>query len=332
MNRTLTFLTCLANVGGIARADTPPLTQPEMQEVLRALRTDFAQAEAVNFEALNRAAIAGLLAQNAQTMQLVTVPVAPPLVPALKVEALTPGIACVRLHALRKEDAAGLRVELVKLAGGDAGALILDLRAPAPDSDPALAAEFAALFLPKGTAVTAAVKTSADPVWTRELIVLVDTDTTNAGEVLAAILQSRKRALLAGSATRGRTAAVVELPLRKTDAGMLVLRYTAQRVTFPDGTTDPFGKGVQPDLPAVPDSEMKAKVFALQAKEGLARAVLHKARPRSNEASLVAQTNPELPERVARTTGQPTEFDTALTDYPLQLAVDVLTAQRVLGK
>lgn len=303
-----------------------------MQEVLRALRADFAQQDAVNFESLNRAAIAGLLAQNAQTMQIVTMPAAPPAVPALKLEALLPGLACVRVPALRKEEAAALRTGLAALAGGETGALILDLRVPAADSDPALAAEFAALFLPKDTSVTATVKTGADPVWTRDLVVLVDTDTTNAGEVLAAVLQSQKRALLAGSTTRGRTAAVVELPVRKTDDGLLVLRYTAQRVKFPDGTADPFGKGLQPDLPAAFDAETKARVFALQEKEGLARTVLQKARPRSNEAALVAKSNPEIPERLARTAGQPTEYDAALTDRPLQLAVDVLTAQRVLGK
>lgn len=312
-----------------AVADSPPLTQPEMQEVLSALRKDYAQPAAVNYEALNRAAIEGLLRQNPQTMQLVMrAPDVP--VPPLIVESLTPRIAAVRPGSLRREDAAAMRTALTKLGAGESSALILDLRAVAADSDPAVAEDFAALFLPKETLLPGGVKSAAEPAWTRELIVLVDADTTNTGEVLAAVLQSSRRALLAGSPTRGRTAVVTELPLRKTDEGQLLLRYTAQRVVFPNGAPDPFGKGLSPDLPAALDSEVKQKVFALQAREGLARGVFAHARPRSNEASLIAKTNPEIPERIARSTGQPSELENQPMDRPLQLAVDVLIAREAL--
>ena len=327
LRRSGFLLTLLA---GMARADTPPLTQPEMQQVLRTLQTQFAQPDAVNFESLNRAAIAGLLRDHPAMMQLVTVPDTLPAVPALVVEPLTPRIACVRPHSFRKEDADAQRAALTKLTVGESSALILDLRAPAPDSDPAFAAEFASLFLPKGTAISGTVKTTADPAWTRDLVVLTDSETTNTGEVLATILKSKQRAFLIGGNTRGRTAAVADLPLRKVDGGQLVLHYTAQRVVFPEGVPDPFGKGLAPDMPASLDADAKAKVFALQAKEGLARGVFNMARPRTNEAALVAKTNPELPERIARTAGQPSEYDTQLTDRPLQLAVDILTARAVL--
>ncbi len=73
-----------------------------------------------------------------------------------------------------------------------------------------------------------------------------DTDTSNTAEILAAILQFKKRALLIGGPTRGRTAAVADLPVRKTESGQFVLRYTARRVAFPD-MPDPFGKGLTPD-------------------------------------------------------------------------------------
>jgi len=311
-------------------ADTPPLTQPEMQEVLRALRKDFAQPAAVDYEALNRAAIAGLLEQHPQMMQIVSVPDAAPAAPPVKVESLTPRIAGVRLPAWRKEDAVTLRTELEKLTAGETASLILDLRAPAADADPALAVEFASLFLPKDTAVTASARTATDPAWTRDLIVLADAGTTNAGEVLAAVLQFQKRALLIGSTTRGRTAAVATVPLRQTEAGTLMLRYTARRIIFPDGLSDPFGAGLKPDIPATCDAAVKAQVFARQAKEGLASGVFAKARPRSSEASLVAKTNPEIPERIARTAGQPSEYENQLLDGPLQLAVDVLIARLAL--
>lgn len=319
----LTFL-CSA-----ARAETPPLDQAEMQQVLRALQSQFSQPDAVGFEALNRAAIAGLLQQNPQTMQLVTVPAAPAAATApVKAESLTPRIACVRPGALRKEDATAVREALTKLAAGETAAVILDLRAAAADSDPALAVDFVSLFLPKGSAVTGTVKTEAEPVWTKDLMVLADTDTPNTGEVIAALLQFHQRAVLIGTPTRGRTAAVAELPLRKVEGGTLTLRFTAQRVVFPAGATDPFGKGLTPDISAPLDAKEKAAVFALQTKEGLARGVFQTAQPRANEAALVARTNPEIPDRIARTAGKAEEAPPV--DRPLQLAVDSITTQMLL--
>ena len=317
----------------VAVADTPPLTQPEMQQVLRALQTQFADPDATGFTALNRAAIAGLLHDNPQTMQLLTVPDAAPATPPPLLQAsLTPRIACIRPGSFRQEDTGPLRDALTKLAAGESSALILDLRAPAADSDPAIAAGLAALFMPKGTPLftfKTPLQTTADPVWTRELLILADRDTTNAAEVLATVLQARKRALLIGGTTRGRTASVSDLPLRKTDAGQLILRYTPARVTFAD-MPDPFGKGLTPDFPAPQEAVAKQGVFALQASEGLARGVFQTVRPRVSEASLLAHTNPELPDRIARASGKPSAFDTQLTDRPLQLAVDILIANQAL--
>jgi len=309
-------------------ADTPPLAQPEMQQILRALQTQFSQPEAVGYEALNRAAIAGLLQSNPQTIQLVSVPATVTPATPLKTESLTPRIACLRPGTVGREDVAPMREALTKLAAGDTAAVILDLRVPVADSDPALAAEFASLFLPKMSPVSSAAKTAADPVWTRDVVVLADMDTSNTGEILCALLQFHKRAPVIGSQTRGRTAAVVELPVRRTGADTLTLRFTAQRISFPQGAADPFGRGVTPDITAPFDASAKTAVFALQAGEGLARTVFQSSRPRTNEAALVARTNPEIPGRVARTAGKVEELP--LIDRPLQLAVDSLTAQQAL--
>ncbi len=319
----------------VAIADAPPLTQPEMQQVLRALQTQFADSDATGFTALNRAAIAGLLRDNPQTMQLLTVPDAAPAAPPPLLQAsLTPRIACIRPGSFRQEDTTLLRDALTKLAAGETAALILDLRAPAADTDPAIAADLAALFLPKGTPLftfKTPLQTTADPVWTRELLVLADSDTPNTAEILATVLQAPKRALLIGGPTRGRTASVADLPLRKTDAGQIVLRYTPTRVTFAD-KTDPFGKGLTPDFPAPQEAGAKQAVFALQTTEGLARGVFQTARPRVSEASLLARSNPEIPDRIARASGKPSGFDAQPTDRPLQLAVDILIARQALAE
>ena len=318
--------------GAATAADSPPLTQPEMQQILHTLQTQFTDPDATGYAALNRAAIAGLLRDHPQTMQLLTVPDIAPAVPPLLTESLTPRIACLRPAAFRKEDTAPLRDALTKLAAGETAALILDLRVPAADSDPVTAAELAALFLPRDTPLftfQTPLKSTIDPVWTRELIILADNDTTNTAEILATVLQSRNRALMIGSATRGRTAGVADLPLRKVEAGHLVLRYTTRRITFAD-RPDPFGTGLTPDIPAPMEAAAKQAVFALQTKEGLGRGVFHADRPRTNEASLLSRTNPELPARIARSAGKTTEYDTRLADRPLQLAVDILIASKAL--
>jgi hypothetical protein len=85
-------------------------------------------------------------------------------------------------------------------------------------------------------------------------------------------------------------------------------------------------------MPVPADEETKHAVFALQAKAGLAAGVFHQPRPRTGEASLVARTNPELPERILRTAGLPSAYDTRLTDRPLQLAEDIVTANLVFEK
>lgn len=313
--------------GVIFAGEPPPLTQEEMQPILRALQMHYAGGEA-----LNRATITGLLKDHPDAIQLATVPDSPSVTAPLLSELLTPRIACVRPAAFREADTAALKDALAKLAASEADTLVLDLRYPAPDADPAVVVSLAGLFLPKETplfTLTTPLKTSAEPVWTRDLLVLIDRDTCNAAEILAAILQSKHRAFILGTQSRGRTAVINTLPVRKVDNGNLVLRYAAQRVTFAGGS-DPFGRGIVPDMP-IPGEEGKAGVFAFQAKRGLAAAVFHEPRPRHNEASLVSRTNPELPERIALTSGQPTEYERQLTDRPLQVAVDILAATHALG-
>ncbi|HWB07428.1 MAG TPA: S41 family peptidase [Verrucomicrobiales bacterium] len=306
--------------------EPPPLTQEEMQPILRVLQTHYTGGEV-----LSRATITGLLKDHPDAIQLLTVPDAPPAPAPLLSELLTPRIACVRPAAFRPEDTAALKEALTKLAASGAGTLVLDLRYPAPDTDPAVVMSLAGLFLPKETplfTLTTPLKTSADPVWTRDLLVLIDRETCNAAEILAAILQSKHRAFILGTRSRGRTAVINALPVRKVEGGNLVLRYAAQRVSFADGG-DPFGKGVVPDMP-VPGGEGKTGVFAFQAKRGLAAAVFHQPRPRNNEASLVSRTNPELLERIALTNGQPAGYEQQFIDRPLQATVDILVATHAL--
>ena len=85
----------------------------------------------------------------------------------------------------------------------------MEIRAPAADSDPLIAAELAAFFLPKDTPLftfpgtadgpsASVIKSTGNPVWTRDLVILTDSDTTNTAEILATVLHAKKRALVIG--------------------------------------------------------------------------------------------------------------------------------------
>ncbi len=321
-----------AGVATAGEAPVPTLTQAEMQPLLQALQAGYARPRDTGYEALNQAAIEGLLRAHPDTIQLVTVPENAPAQPPLLQARLTPAIACLRPGSFRPEDAATLKEALTALAGTETSTVILDLRAPAPDAEPAVVAAFAGLFLPRDTVLftlDSPVKTAAEPVWTRPLMVLIDRDTCNAGEILAAVLQRNHRAFLLGATTRGRTAAITSLPVRRGDGGVLTLQFTGRPAGFPAGP-DPFGKGVVPDMPVKEDEKNKAAVFALQAKEGPAATVIHPPRPRVNEAALVAGVNPEWPDRISKTSRPSTPEPQPLTDHALRQAMDIAISKSIL--
>jgi Peptidase family S41 len=332
MDAKLTFSSFLVVAALSARAQEPAgLSQDEMQQMLRALRTDYAAPEAVSYESLNRAAIDGLLKANPRTMQLVKADGTAAEPGKLLSAVLADGMVALRPAEFTAPGIKTVQETLAKLAAEAPGAiLILDLRAPCRDASPAEAAALLSLFFAKGTALFTSGQpavTTGDPLWSGEVIALVDEESCNVAEIAAAVFKFQKRAWLAGSLTRGRLAEVKELPLREG----LRLRYTAQRVQI-EGQPDLFGKGVEPDQTLPFDAEAKRAAFTLQQTEGLTSAVFIPVRPRQNEAALLARGNVELPDRITRSSGQLSRFDTAPVDTVMQLAADIVTARRVLTK
>jgi hypothetical protein len=130
----------------------------------------------------------------------------------------------------------------------------------------------------------------------------------------------QKRALLMGAPTRGATVRYESMPL---DPGWR-LRYAHAEMLLPDDSSV-FRKGVQPGFSIDFNSRQKHEIFSHSRHDSLKPYVFEQARPRYNEASLVAGTNPELDDYIKRSSGEELSYDkTSLHDAVVQRALDLL--------
>ena len=338
MNRlflTLLLIPALAH----AQADKPPvdsLNQGQMQEIFHQLQSKSLTAPRLTDEELNRAAIQGLLQRLGTGASLLPIETTPPPARKLISELFNTNIAYLRPASFTVEEIPRLDVSLDSLAKSTATTLVLDLRAPAAQSDPIAATQFLSRFLPDATPLFQVRKageekprafvTKGKPRWSKSLLLLVDSETNNAAETIAAVLQQKLRCYLIGSPTPGHAIEYRLQPVSPTHQ----LRIAQSEVVLEGGRTI-FGQGLQPDLIANMASEVKNKQFIESETSGMKRFAYETERPRMNEAALVAQTNPELGYQIAKSANQTTPFDIpAANDAVLQQAIDFLTAQDFL--
>ena len=120
--------------------------------------------------------------------------------------------------------------------------------------------------------------------------------------------------MIIGSDTAGEAVEFSEFPL----GGGKLLRVAVSQVVLPDNSPI-FPLGVRPDIAiALPPGDL-AKIFAASRNQGVSQFVFDSARPRMNEAALVANTNPEI-----ESTRDPEA--PPLRDTVLQRAMDLVTA------
>jgi C-terminal processing protease CtpA/Prc len=327
-----------------APAGTSPvdsLTQTQMQEIFQVLQKQYVKPEAFNDAELNRAAIQGLLTRLGGGISLETRRTDGADTngaAALVAEELTPSVVYLRPGVLTSDELPRLDAALDSLAKTKAHTLLLDLRSPARDGDYAAAAQILSRFLPEAEVLFQIRRASGGKLepfvskgrarWTRDLMLLVDGDTNNVAEVVAAVLQARLRPFVIGSRTRGMAAQMREVPIGKD----LVLRFADAEVVLAEGRSL-FRIGVQPDMEAPFESDKKRKIFAASATEGMKKFVFEKERPRMNEAALVARSNPELDYQIAKSAGKATSYDgQPLCDRAIQQALDVLTSSAILDR
>ncbi len=309
----------------------PPVdevSQSAIQSAFQILRRDYIRREDLTLDQLNRAALHGLLERLNFGAELVkNDPSTHPPESRVISDSLTPHIACLRPAALVEKEIAPMQEALRKLKEQGVEHLILDLRSPAPPGEFETAAAILEMFVPKGQLLFKLKQLGAgeaqvmlsrhDPVWTGSLVVLVDKETNNLGETIAAVLHQQKRALLVGAATRGATVRYETVPI---EAGWR-LRFARAEMLLPDDSSV-FRKGLKPDLAIDFDPQVKREVFKSAT---LKPTVFEQARPRFNEAALVASSNPELDDYIRRSGGEVMPYDSpAPHDTVLQRAVDLL--------
>ncbi len=319
------------------------LPQAKLQEIFQHLQSASSlNAPQLTDEALNRAAIQGLLARLGPGFSLMPKAAATDLPTKLVSELLSPETAYLRPAAFTLEELPAADAALDQLANSTATTLILDLRSPAPHGNATAAAEWLSRFLPTGTALfevrtagqpkTQPFLATGRPHWTKPLVLLIDAETCNTAEGLAAVLRRQQRTFLIGTATTGQPIGYRTQPI----SDQLEMRWAESELLL-DGTDSQAAKSslflhpLTPDLETIFDPARKRRQFIESQTTGMKPLAFEIERPRLNEAALVARTNPELEYRIAQSAHQHTQFDTAAPRDPvLQQALDYLTAQAFL--
>jgi C-terminal processing protease CtpA/Prc len=227
--------------------------------------------------------------------------------------------------------------------GKGVGAVVLDLRGTVASSDYDDAAGLAGLFCAKGTdifsltapfhevahpepnsasglspAQTRTFSAGAEPLFKGILVVLVDADTAEAPEAVAAVLQQCAKALVVGDRTAGRAYQFSEVPLNGA-----VLRVAVGQVVLADGK-EPGESGLTPDIVVGIGPAAKKEVMRSITAKGIASVTNEHDRPHLNEAALVSGSNPEVDELEAEQSGQ--KPAAGLIDRQLQRALDLVTS------
>lgn len=326
-----------ASESGIPPVDA--LDQPALQEVFRLLRQNYIQRDKLTLLELNRAALEGLLRRldfGAEILPATATAAPAPSLRPLLAEMVAEGIGCLRPGSYSPAELEEADAALERLTAEGARHLVLDLRAPAPHGEFSTAAAWADRFLPAGELLFELRETdgerprsfrSSRPVrWDKPVVILIDAESNNVAETLAAVLIRRLGSRSLGTPTAGRTMQYTEAPI---GAGM-TLRFASAEMILPDGSSL-YRRGLTPSLLVPQETARKSAAFATAAVEGLKATIQSVERPRMNERALVAGEAPELPYELTKAAGDESPFDSPPDhDLPLRQAVDILTALHFL--
>lgn len=311
------------------------LGEEELAQVVDLLRNNSIQQQQLTELAVARAGVQGLLDRlgaGARIYSKITIPDEPHS--PVKAETLEGSVGYLRVGTLG--DLGSIDAALDELAAKQPSAMILDLRATPHSTDFELAAEVCRRFVPKGRILFSIKRPKVndeeiltsreDPRWRGLLVVLVDSDTAGAAEVVAAVLRTHLRAYVVGQQTKGEAAQFEDLPLPSGK----VLRVAIGEVTLPDNSPV-FPGGLRPDLPVPVPQPKTDELLVAGLADGVGALAVDKERPRMNEAALIAGTNPELDAAQERQKqkerGEPAKA--ALRDEVVQRALDYITTVRI---
>ena len=308
------------------------LAPAEIDETIRALKSNFVDPNALKDQEINRATLEGLLARLHGGAILMASKTTTPESPApFYNEVLGNHIGYIRIGSLTNDNVPAMEKALTDFTLKKVDALVIDLRATSPN-DFDIAAEMTKRLVAKGKTLWTVRKTAAhqdraftndrDPVFQGTIMVLIDGETSGPAEAMAAALKAHGQALLIGQPSAGLAVEYSDFPLSSGK----ILRIAVGEVVGPNGQSL-FPGGVKPDLPVELSPAQKHQIFALSMQRGLTTFVYERERPHFNEAALIAGTNPEFDVRQQRRNP-----DENLHDTVLQRAVDVITSLAVFQK
>lgn len=341
--RTISFAALVCSASFLAaQSPTPSPGEPqslvdslapgEIDEAVRALKSNFIDPTALKDQEITRATLQGLLARLRGGAVLLPGKANAETPAPFYGDLLANRIGYARLGSFTKENLAELDKALANFSAKKADAVVIDLRASTVSGEFDVASEIAKRFVPKGKTMWTLHKVSArqdqpftnerDPVFSGITIGLIDGDTSGAAEAVGAALKVKPQSLLIGQPSAGRAVEYSDFPL----ASGKILRVAVGEVMGPDGQSL-FPGGVKPDLPVEMAPGQKRQIFVASIQRGMSPFVFEAERPHFNEAALISGSNPELDSRPPRRGAEEAPHDAVL-----QRAVDVITSLAVFGK
>jgi hypothetical protein len=308
------------------------LDQAGLQRVIDQLRSSYVDSSALTNQEINQAAVEGLLSRlvPGAILQTKTQIGKTELNRPFKSDLVENQFGYVRLGSFTRNGLSQLDETLNNFRSRGVNGLILDLRTMEAASDFQLAADILSRFVPKGKVLfslrepkggTEQVYTSsADPILSAPLAVLVSQDNAGTAEAVAGTLRQQMHALVIGQKTSGRTVEYEHYPIGDN----LVLTVAIKELVIPGGPLI-FPNGLMPDIPVPFPKQQQDAVLTLADQNGVADYIIDEERPHTNEAALVAGKNPDLDAYEADHANGKSKPQ-RIKDLVLQRAIDFLTA------
>jgi Peptidase family S41 len=308
------------------------LDQAGLQRVIEQLRSSYVDSSALTNQEINQAAVEGLLSRLGPGAGLETKPQTKQPAPnrPFKSDIIQTQFGYLRLGTFAENDLPQLDAALNNFRSRSVTGLILDLRTMQPESNFQLAADILSRFVPKGKTLFNLVEpkggaeqsysSSAEPIFTGPLAVLVSPDNAGTSEAIAGTLHAQLHALVIGQKTSGRAVEYEHFPIGDN----LILTVAIKEIVIPDAPPI-FPNGLTPDIAVSFPKPQQDAVLALADQNGVTDYIFDEERPHTNEAALVAGKNPDLDAYEAdHASGRSKRQH--VKDLILQRAIDFLTA------
>jgi Peptidase family S41 len=307
------------------------LDQAGLQRVIEQLRSSYVDSSALTNQEINQAAVEGLLSRLGPGAGLEKKPQAKQPAPdrPFRSEIIEAQFGYLRLGTFTQSDLAQLDATLNNFRNRGVTGLILDLRTMQPESDFQLAADILSRFVPKGKVLFNLVEpkggaeqaytSSAEPIFTGPLAVLVGPDNAGTAEAVAGTLRTQLHALIIGQKTSGRAVEYEHFSIGDN----LILTVAIKELVIHNAPPI-FPNGLIPDIAVAFPKQQQDAVLALADQNGVSDYIFDEERPHTNEAALVAGKNPDLDAYEADHASGKSKRQ-HVKDVILQRAIDFLT-------